>query len=186
MSAGLRCFLMLRVVMLRLKCVINSLVSLLLLAAATAAHALPEDRNHPIHISADSASINENTGITVYSGNVEISQGSMLIRGARVELHRNQNGDVNRIISTGAPAEFQQQPRADDPVTKAFGQRMEYRIDAREVTITREARVEQGKDTFTGQRIVYNMDKAVVDAYSSESGETRVQMIIQPKNGAGE
>jgi lipopolysaccharide export system protein LptA len=169
----------------RLNPLLQAAICTLTLSLAGPALALPEDASQPIHISADSASINENTGVTVYSGDVNIEQGTMKIRGDRVELYRNAAGDVNRIVSVGTPAEFEQQPRASDPITYAYGLRMEYRVDAQEVTITEQARVEQGQDVFTGQRIVYNMDRAIVDAYSSESGDTRVQMVIQPKNDGG-
>lgn len=158
-----------------------ALCCLALSGAATQVQALPEDRSQPIHISADSASINEKTGVTVYSGQVEIVQGSMKIRGDRVELYRTADGDVNRIVSVGKPAEFEQQPKHSDPVTHAYGLRMEYRIKAQQITIDEQAKVEQGQDTFTGERIVYNMDKAIVDAFSSESGDQRVKMVIQPK-----
>ncbi|KEA63261.1 LptA, protein essential for LPS transport across the periplasm [Marinobacterium lacunae] len=159
-----------------------TLCCLLLSGVAESTLALPEDRSQPIHISANSASINEKTGVTVYSGQVEISQGSMKIRGDRVELYRSADGDVNRIVSIGKPAEFEQQPKASDPVTHAYGLRMEYKINSQQVTISEQAKVEQGQDTFTGERIVYNMDKAIVDAYSSESGDQRVKMVIQPKS----
>jgi len=163
-----------------------ALCSLALIGVASPALALPEDRAQPIHISADSASMNEKTGVTVYSGRVEISQGTMKIRGDRVELYRSAGGEVDRIVSVGQPAEFEQQPKANDPITHAYGLRMEYRIGAQQVTISEQARVEQGQDTFTGERIVYNMDKAIVDAYSSQNGDQRVKMVIQPKsNGNG-
>ncbi|GAA0689551.1 hypothetical protein GCM10009104_15060 [Marinobacterium maritimum] len=160
---------------------LRSLFLATLLTLPALAQALPEDQQKPIHISADHASMNERTGITVYTGNVEIVQGTMVIRGARVELHRNDRG-VQRIISTGKPAQFQQQPSQDQPLTKAYGERMDYRVNKQEVTITNSARVDQGRDTFTGERIVYNMEKAVVNAYGSDkdSGQ-RVQMVIQPK-----
>ncbi|MBV0933070.1 lipopolysaccharide transport periplasmic protein LptA [Marinobacterium weihaiense] len=162
----------------------NNLKAILLttlLGLPLLAQALPEDRQQPIRISADRATLNERTGITVYTGNVEIVQGTMVIRGARVELHRSDAG-VQRIISTGKPAQFQQQPSHDQPLTKAYGERMDYRVNQQEVTITRSARVDQGQDSFTGERIVYNMEKAIVNAFGSdsESGQ-RVQMVIQPK-----
>ncbi len=153
---------------------------------ASPAMALPDDASQPIHIGADSASINDRTGVTVYRGQVEIQQGSMKIRGDQVELHRDDSGEVNRIISVGRPAEFEQQPKAKDPLTHAYGLRMEYLVNQQQVTIIEQARVEQGKDVFTGERIVYKMDQAIVDAFSSESGDQRVQMVIQPKKGGDE
>lgn len=152
------------------------------LLLASSAQALPDDKNQPIRVSADKASMNETTGISVYTGNVEIRQGSMLLTGARVEMHRDKEGNISRIISTGSPAHFQQQATQNQPVTKAYGLQMDYRVNAQLITITEQARVEQAGDNFTGERIVYNMEKSIVDAFGSErSGGQRVEMIIQPK-----
>ena len=162
----------------------RSLISLFLLLSAlysSFCFALPSDREQPIHISADSARIDDNTGTTTYTGNVRMTQGSMEIRAAKVDLFR-ENDDVSRIIAIGNPANFRQKPAADKPITNAFGQKLEYKIAAQTVTITGQARVEQDRDTFSGERIVYQMKKAIVNAYSgSGSSGQRVQMIIQPK-----
>lgn len=152
------------------------------LCVSISAHALPEDQDQPIHVSADQASMNEMTGIAIYTGNVEIRQGTMILLGSRVEMHRDAQGSINRIITTGSPAQFQQQASPSQPLTKAFGLRMDYSIPTQTVTITEQARVTQDADQFTGERIVYNMDKSVVDAFRSDSQDgQRVQMIIQPK-----
>lgn len=159
-----------------------ALLAAMLLTLSAGTHALPEDRNQPINIAADRASMNERTGLTVYTGNVEIIQGSMEIRGDRVELHRASDGSIDRIISTGKPAQFQQRPSANQPLTRAYGDRMDYRVKQQEITITENARVDQNKDTFTGERIVYNMERALVNAFGSDrAGGERVKMVIQPK-----
>ncbi len=143
--------------------------------------ALPTDRQQPIHISADSAQIDDNTGTTTYKGNVLITQGSLEIRAANVDLHRV-NDDVSQIIATGSPANFRQQPSAGQAITDAYGEKLDYQITDQTVTITGKARVEQAGDTFSGERIVYQMNKAIVNAYSGNgSSGQRVQMIIQPK-----
>ncbi len=155
--------------------------AVMLLLLPVLAQALPDDHNQPINISADRASINERTGITVYTGNVEIRQGSMLIKGARVELHREASG-VSRIVSTGSPAEFHQQPKADAPLTKAYGKRMDYQVNRQEVTISESARIDQGQDSFSGEKIIYNMQQAVVNAFGSDNANgERVRMVIQPR-----
>ncbi|MFC6669489.1 lipopolysaccharide transport periplasmic protein LptA [Marinobacterium aestuariivivens] len=159
------------------------LAALLALAISGSALALPGDRNQPIHISADQATIDDVSGVTTYAGNVHIEQGSMKISARQVDLHRN-DGDVSRILATGN-VHFQQQAASNKPVTNAYGERMDYDIGRREVTITGEAKVVQQKDTFTGQKIVYNLDKSIVNAFSGkgEQGQ-RVQMVIQPKGAA--
>jgi len=159
------------------------LAALLSLGIAGTSQALPTDRNQPIHVSADKATMDDNSGITTYSGNVEIEQGSLKIKARSVDLHRNNDG-VSRILATGN-VQFQQQASSDKPVTNAYGERMDYQVQRQEITITGDARVVQQKDTFTGQKIVYNLDKSLVNAFSSEDGKgQRVQMVIQPKGAA--
>ncbi len=51
------------------------LAATLVLAAPTAA-ALPEDRNQPIHLEASRGQLDQKTGVSVYEGNVVITQGS--------------------------------------------------------------------------------------------------------------
>ncbi len=143
--------------------------------------ALPTDRQQPIHVSADSAQIDDNTGITTYKGNVLITQGSLEIRAANVDLYRI-NDEVSQLIATGSPANFRQQPSLDQAITDAFGEKLDYQVTNQTVTITGKARVEQAGDTFSGERIVYQMNKAIVNAYSGKgSSGQRVQMVIQPK-----
>lgn len=156
------------------------LAVLLSLAASGTALALPGDRDQPIQIAADQASIDDISGVASYSGNVQVEQGSMKITASKVDLYRS-DGDVSRILATGN-VHFQQQAASNKPVTNAYGERMDYRIDRREITITGKARVVQQKDTFTGQKIVYNLDKSLVNAFSGEGEKGgRVQMVIQPK-----
>ncbi|KDE40776.1 MAG: lipopolysaccharide transport periplasmic protein LptA [Nitrincola lacisaponensis] len=166
--------------MLHVKIRLISLASLLLFSMHT--FALPDDQDQPIYVSADQASLNERTGVAVYTGAVEIRQGSMILQGSRVEMHRDGQGSISRIITTGSPAEFQQQASPNQPVTKAYGLRMDYQVPTQTVTITENARVVQDADEFTGERIVYDMDNSIVDAFRSEAqGGQRVQMVIQPK-----
>ncbi|MCP4598594.1 lipopolysaccharide transport periplasmic protein LptA [Neptuniibacter sp.] len=147
--------------------------------------ALPDDQDQPIYISADSASINDNTGITTYKGNVVIKQGSLLIEAAHVEMYRGDEG-VEKLIAEGSPAHFRQKPQPDDPYSDAWGKNMIYLVNTRKLTITEQAKVVQDKDTFTGEKIVYDLDRSIVDAFGStgdneNSSSGRVNMIIQPK-----
>ncbi|MCB1659761.1 MAG: lipopolysaccharide transport periplasmic protein LptA, partial [Pseudomonadales bacterium] len=49
---------------------------LIVLCYANLALALPNDRDQAISLAADNATFNEKTGLAVYTGNVEIKQGS--------------------------------------------------------------------------------------------------------------
>jgi len=168
---------------------INSLTKALcamLISWHPLAIALPEDARQAIHITADSATRNDQTGITLYKGNVLLSQGSMKVTGDSIEL-RQTGTTITTIIAKGRPAEFQQRTAADKEVTHAYGEVLDYNIRTKELEITGQAKVSQGNDSFSGNRIIYDMNKSTVNAFSDHSGNgQRVQMIIQPKATAQE
>ncbi|MGB1236804.1 MAG: lipopolysaccharide transport periplasmic protein LptA [Pseudomonadales bacterium] len=154
------------------------LLATLSLLLAPLALALPSDRNQPIDVNADSASMDENSGLTVLTGAVKVVQGTMKITGKKLEIYRDKAGEISKMITYGAPATFQQQQQKGKPLTHAFGSKMVYLLAEQTVTITGNAKVEQDNDKFSGEKVVYYMDKAVVKA---TGGKQRVKMIIQPK-----
>lgn len=161
----------------------NKLLPLLISALfSLSAFALPEDRNKPIHISADSATIDEKSGHTTYLGDVKITQGTLLIEADRVEIERGKSG-VDQVTAFGKQAHFRQKPEASKPFTDAWGDSIVYEVNKGLLTLKKNARVVSGQDTFTGSRIVYNLKTSVVDAFSEgkNGGNGRVEMIIQPK-----
>lgn len=157
-------------------------MALLALLFCQPGFALPEDRDQPIHISADSASIDDNTGVTHYKGDVQIKQGTLQINADQVKLYRNADG-IDRLVATGTrkAAHFRQKPGTEQPWTDAWGQTLEYKVSKQSLTITGNGKVQQGKDRFSGDRIVYNIERALVNAFGGKEGKGRVQMVIQPK-----
>lgn len=88
----------------------------LLLAAAITllagmVNALPTDKNQQIHIAAQRATLDQKQGVTIYSGDVQFSQGSMLVKADKVIAHFNaQTQKIEKIQAVGSPARYQQQP----------------------------------------------------------------------------
>jgi len=158
----------------------GALTLLMMLSGAT--FALPSDQDQPIYVEADAAAIDDITGITTYTGDVIITQGSMILKGSKIELFRGEDQTINQMISFGAPAYFEQQPQADQAITYATGITLDYTIDKQMLLITGDAKVEQGGDEFTGAKISYDMTNEQVKAFSSEGGKQRVQMILQPRS----
>jgi len=141
-------------------------------------YALPEDKNKPIDVAANSASMDNKNGTTVLTGKVEIIQGTMLINANKVVVQRDKNGDISTMVATGNLAHFTQQQQAGSAYSKAWGKKMVYSVANQTVTITGNAKVTQLNDTFTGEIVTYHMDKAIVKASGTKQ---RVKMIIQPK-----
>ncbi|MEM5536488.1 lipopolysaccharide transport periplasmic protein LptA [Neptuniibacter pectenicola] len=162
-----------------------SLAIVILAFAVSNAHALPDDQNQPIYITADTAKIDDTTGITTYKGNVIIKQGSLLIEAAHVDMYRNDDG-VEKLIAKGSLAHFRQQPNIGDPYSDAWGKHLLYHVENQKLTITDKAKVIQAQDTFTGNKIVYDLDKSIVNAFGGTNTDAsgtpgRVNMVIQPK-----
>lgn len=160
----------------------NKFLALMVTALlSVTAHALPEDREKPIHISADSASIDEKSGFTIYRGDVKITQGTLLIEADRVELKRGEKG-VEIVTAYGEQAHFRQKPDVEKPYTDAWGDTIVYKVEKEILTLEKNAKVVSDKDTFTGDRILYNLKTSIVDAFSDtkEGSAGRVEMIIQP------
>ncbi|MDO6564063.1 lipopolysaccharide transport periplasmic protein LptA [Amphritea sp. 1_MG-2023] len=160
---------------------ISKALCVMLLSWQPMAMALPSDANKAIHITADSATRNDQTGITLYKGDVLLTQGSLKVSGDSIELRQTGN-TITMIIARGRPAEFQQRSSADQEITHAYGEVLDYNLHTKELEITGQAKVTQGSDLFSGNRIVYNMNKSTVNAFRDENADgERVQIVIQPK-----
>ena len=153
----------------------------LTLLLATSAQALPEDRSQPIRITADSATRDERSGETRYSGNVVLTQGTLQIAADEV-IVAHTTEDANTIVATGSPATLTQKPAEDQSPVNAQAGRIQYQRDLDQVTLTENARIEQDGAIVTGAIINYLVTEQRVKATgdgSTKEGQ-RVEVIIPP------
>jgi lipopolysaccharide export system protein LptA len=156
-----------------------ALASLCFLFGASAALALPEDRNQPIRITSDSAV--QEAGRVTYRGDVVVIQGSLRIDAAQVVVN-HVDGRVQRVVATGAPARFQQQPEPEGGLVKAAARTMIYYQGENRIELLRNAQVERDGSTVAGDRIEYLIGSETVRAQSSADQQGRVEMVLQPDN----
>jgi lipopolysaccharide export system protein LptA len=151
-----------------------------LMLVAGPAQALPDDRDQPIHITADKALRDEKLGVTVYSGNVQMDQGSMRITADTLTIY-HVTEEADRIVAEGQPAKMQQQPELDKGPVHAHAGVIEYFRDEERVHLQSNARVEQDGSVVTGDSIDYLIAEQLVKADSDQTLEgNRVQVIIPP------
>lgn len=148
--------------------------------ASTLALGLPDDRNQPIHIEADSAVRDQLSGITTYTGNVEMDQGSIHISADKILIY-TQDQKVSKIIATGIPAHFQQKPSAEKEIILARGNTLIYEVVQDKLSITENAQVEQDGSIVSGDLINYDIHLALVEA-GSRDNKSRVKIVLQPQN----
>jgi lipopolysaccharide export system protein LptA len=142
---------------------------------------LPEDREQPIQLEADRAQLDQNTGVSIYEGNVIITQGSMRLFADTATIYVTE-GEFERMEAKGNPVRFRYKPAADKEEIFGRGQYATYDIKASTIVVTTDARFTQGGDVFTGEFVEYDLDKDLVKAKGGSDGG-RVLFTIQPRSG---
>jgi len=137
-----------------------------------------DDSSKPINIQADSAEINDATGVSIYRGNVVITQGTMRLTGNTVTLE-TANKKVQKITSIGKLSTFKQ-TTDDGRVVNAEAEKMVYRINANEIVLTENAKLTEAGNSFASDRIVFYTDKEIVTA-GSPTGNDRVNITVFPE-----
>ncbi len=163
----------------------NRELLLALLAALTllpgAAWALKSDREKPVHIEADDVELDDKRGISVYRGDVVITQGTMRITGDRVTVYTTPGGDLDHAVSVGKPATYKQRPDNKPDDVHARSSTMEYFAAKDTVTLTGDAHLRQGPNTFDSEKIIYDVANDHVDA-GKQTGGDRVRITIHPES----
>ncbi|MEQ1514344.1 MAG: lipopolysaccharide transport periplasmic protein LptA [Lysobacteraceae bacterium] len=163
------------------RCARLPLVALLAAAAFAAAPALAResDRNQPMEIGSNHAEGTlEDTGITVLTGNVVITQGTLDIRAARADIHRS-GGEVSRAVLSGSQAMLKQQ-MDDGSLMTAKADRIDYNMTSDVIVLTGNYTVTTPRGSTSGQRLTYDLKNGRVESGGEAGG--RVKMTIQPKS----
>ena len=149
--------------------------------------ALPEDSQKAIEISANAASLDRQTGTATYDGNVILVQGTLKITADKIVIRSKKDNSLDKIIATGVPAHYQQQPKVNESLTHAQGQQIIYDTQKGLLTLTHDAKIKQpGHGVINGEKIIYDIAKQSVKAgptskkSSSKTKPSRVHIKIQP------
>lgn len=151
-------------------------LSVLCLAIVNA-QANPADRTKPINISADSSEYNDIAGTQVLAGNVEISQGSMVIRADRITVELKDN-TLYKITGSGSPIRFQQLTENNE-LMRGQSEQISYNTKTSEITFSGNAEFEKPGQKFTGHSINYNIAELTFKAAGNDNG--RVNIVLQPR-----
>jgi lipopolysaccharide export system protein LptA len=156
----------------------------LVLLAPLRAIALTSDRQQPIRIEANRVEIDERQGTSTYIGSVQVTQGTFRLNAQRVVVHRGREA-VQRIVAHGDPATFQQQPEGADYLIRGQARELRYEAGDGTVALTGAAHLWQGRDEFSGARVIYELERERVRAEGG-SDNGRVRAIIHPQKKGGE
>ena len=160
---------------------LRAVTACVLVAAALPLLAAEADRKRPIYLEADRVEIDDESGISTYSGDVRIVQGSMELNASKVVLYLEKR-ETTRYVATGTPARFKERPEDADDDLVATAPTIEYRVRVDELHLLGGGEVSQGPNTFTGETIVYLVNQNQIRA-TGGSG-SRVTMTIEPEADA--
>lgn len=161
-----------------------SIFGLGLCAFSAMSFALPSDRNQPISLLADRATYNDKTGVTTYTGNVIIEQGSMKINAASIVANLNANKQISTVTASGSPAKFQQQLETNRGIARGEAQKIVYNAESGILNLTGNAYLYQDGASIRGNSLKYSMNKGDIEVSGGGSGTSkgRVQIIIPPSS----
>ncbi len=159
----------------------TALIALLLGLSSPHANAFTAGSNEPIRIQSDRAELDEQKGLSTYTGDVVITQGTSVLESDKVIVYSNKEGLV-KIEAFGTPAHFTQQQEETKPPTHGYGYTIIYTQADETLTLIKEAKLLQGKNTFRGEKIEYNTVSRVVTAQGDAETSQRVEIIVHPVN----
>lgn len=143
----------------------------------------------PINLEADQVLIDDVQQISTFTGNVRLSQGTLLIRGDKIVVAQGKDG-FKHATAYGKTAEFRQKRDGFESYVEGYGERIEYDTQAETLNLYKQARLRRDQDEVRGEHITYNAKTDIfqVAGSSAGSGDTppqRVRAVLQPKSKEG-
>lgn len=179
----------------RIASFLNIAALLALACHASAIRAEQADRHKPVHMEADQLVIDDARQTSTFEGNVQLSQGSMSIRGDRVIVKQGKDG-FSHGTALGHPAVFRQKREGYDEYVEGRAERIEYDAKSETVEFIGQARMQRNHDEVRGEHISYNSRTEIFMAHGGKPGSSadasgkpagapareRVHAVIQPRD----
>lgn len=154
----------------------NKLSFVLLMLLSTAALAKNTDFSQPIEVNADRNEASLKQQMLVYSGNVIVKQGTLLIKADKLTVDRSAGEGKEVFIAVGRPAVYSQVLDGEKPI-QASAEEIRYAMATRVLTLTGKAEITQSGSLVRSAKIEYDLVKEQLSA-ESEEGKERVITIF--------
>lgn len=146
-------------------------------------YALETDSDQPITIDSNTATYDDKTATSIYTGNVVSIQGSIHVNSDKLVVYFK-DGDAEKLVFTGNKAKFRQTPNVGAKDITGEALTGEYYPKKNLLVLIDEATVWQGTGAYSSKVIEYDSKNAVVKAGEKSSDAKRVHVVIQPKDKA--
>jgi len=157
----------------------------LLAALAAPAAAERADRDKPVNLEADKVTIDDSKQIALFEGNVVLTQGTLQIRGDRMQVRQDKDG-FRHGTTWGSPAYFRQKREGYDEYIEGWAERIEYDGRAESMQMFSRAQLKRGQDEVRGNTISYDAKSEFFQVTgggtdAATGAEGRVRAVFQPQ-----
>lgn len=164
---------------------------MLLVLTPASAFAELADRDKPVNLEADTVTLDDASKVSIYQGNVQLSQGTLLIRADKLVVKEDAAG-LQHGTAYGNPASFRQKREGVDEYIEGYGLRIEYDGRNDKVELFTQARMKRNQDEVRGNYISYDAKTEFFqvlgggrEAALPGKEKGRVRAVIQPKPKPG-
>lgn len=173
----------------------HTLVLMACAALGGLAHAEKADRDKPMNVESDALRYDDLRQTSVFTGRVVLTKGTLVIRGARVDVREDPEGYQYGVATAepGKLAFYRQKREGLDEYIEGEGETIEYDGKADLVKFIKNAQLRRYRgallgDEFTGGVIVYNnltdvftIDGTVARGAPGGAPAGRVRAMLTPK-----
>ncbi|MEO8343079.1 MAG: lipopolysaccharide transport periplasmic protein LptA [Gallionella sp.] len=168
------------------KRLLTTLLVPFLLLVAPACVAERADRNATMNLEADQVTMDDAQHISTFTGNVRLSQGTLLIQGDKIVVTQDPEG-FKHATAYGNTAQFRQKREGLDEYVEGYGNRIEYDMRTETLNFYEKARLKRNLDEVNGDHITYSAKTEIFQANgnaanSSNGSRQRVRAVLQPKS----
>ena len=133
------------------------------------------------------STLDDASKVSIYQGNVQLTQGTLLIRADKLVVKEDTAG-MQHATAYGNPASFRQKREGTNEYIEGYGLRIEYDARAEKAELFTQARMKRNQDEVRGNYISYDAKTEFFqvigggkEAAAPGREKGRVRAVIQPK-----
>lgn len=138
----------------------------------------------PIHIQADNASFDKDTGRSVYTGSVKLVRGGLTLTGKKLVLTNTQQKGQLHAVLTGSPAHIDKQPGpAGKHMVTGHAHQIIFDNASHKVTLQGDAYLRRADgNSVRAEIIIHHLQTNRSVARNGQDDKGRVKVILRPDN----
>lgn len=162
-----------------------NILFLLFMFMSGLSYALPTDKEQVMHVTADTADLNQQKHKGTYTGNVVFVQGTTNLHADNAITESTIKNQLSLAIANGGngkQAHYWVQTDPNKPPLHAYADTIKYFPLKHTIELIGNARVEQGKNSLSAAKIIYDTQEQHV--VSQSDSKNRTVIILYPEKKA--